>query len=64
MTKITAIMLATLLAGCAQIEARKAQHEAELDDAKCASMGISSGMPAYPNCRMELERQRSAKGIH
>ena len=55
MTRWIALIAILSLAGC------KTLQEAEIaqDDAKCASYGAPKGSPAYVQCRMELDRNRS-----
>lgn len=43
------------LAGCKTI----AEAQSERDDAKCVSYGAPKGSPAYTQCRLQLEQNRS-----
>jgi hypothetical protein len=46
------------LAGCQTIEERRAEINRQ-DDARCQEFGTKRGMPAYTQCRIELDRTRA-----
>lgn len=46
----------SLLSGCVTAEQRIAQ-----DDMQCLSYGVPKGSPAYVECRMRLDQNRSTK---
>lgn len=61
-----ACILAMMLAGCADYEARQqaqaqaqAQAQQANDDAQCQSYGAAPGSQSYIQCRMNLDNQRA-----
>ena len=57
-------LIASGLSGCAEYYARQSQQYAAQaqaqDDAQCRSYGTAPGSPAYVQCRMNLDNQRTA----
>lgn len=65
-SRVFPVILALLLSGCAQYEARqRAEAQAQAaaiaanEDATCQSYGADPGSPAYVQCRMTMQGQRA-----
>jgi hypothetical protein len=62
---VATIVVAGMLSGCAEYEARhqqelmaQAQAEETQDDASCRSDGVAPGSQEYDRCRMRIEDER------
>jgi len=63
---VAALAIALTLGSCAEYQAQQqaqaqaqAQAQQASDDAQCQSYGAAPGSPAYIQCRMNLDNQRS-----
>ena len=63
---LAVVVCGVVLAGCAEYEARQQQEQYERaqaitanEDAQCRSYGAEPGSPAYVQCRMNFDNQRT-----